>query len=528
MRSLLIQYFSGSKYSVMLLAVGIIMTRVLDALILISFSRVFEHTNESLYYFFYVSALIGFVLLTKYISGHFSLKLGVMVLSRFTIYLQKLFFHSSLRSRQKYSLSDLHQIINTDTRDIAHFFSSFLVSLFSSVIFIGIVSVYVFINYGLLGYIFVFIIINMTLFLSFLGRKLEKRWLAKKESFVALSSVIENFSAPTQDIHQFFKKEHVEKTLKNRLDKYHQVEFSAIMGGYHLWILSLFFMNFGKIAILIIGIYFFNLGYFTMGQLIGLVAIFDMLEESIMYLRYQLEDLPVIRSSTERISHFISNLEPLSFGVKTIESLEQISIQGFSKTYEQVKITTSDTTFVKGDWVRVTGASGIGKTTFLRCLLNFENHGQTIFFNGIENATLSKEWFESNTLYLAQNIDLFYTTPTDYLNIHNACQRNEVEAFVGAPVKWDSNLTEKGQQLSSGELQLLILSKALSCHQQLVVIDEMTAYLDDENEDKFFSALKRRKIFLFFVSHKTRAFDFFTTPLHLEKREVTKDVSTMD
>lgn len=85
--------------------------------------------------------------------------------------------------------------------------------------------------------------------------------------------------------------------------------------------------------------------------------------------------------------------------------------------------------------------------------------------------------------------------------IEIAGMRDEVEAF---PTKLDHEVGLRGEQLSGGQRQRLTIARALYGRPSLLVLDDITAALDAENEERFWHALfeRQRDLAALVITHR--------------------------
>ena len=186
-----------------------------------------------------------------------------------------------------------------------------------------------------------------------------------------------------------------------------------------------------------------------------------------------------------------------------------------SKQYEQTKA-LQDISFTvdPGEIVGVVGKSGSGKSTLLRLLnlLEMPSEGQ-LLIDGKEVSQLSKKAMQQqkqkigmvfqqynllNNLTVKDNVAL----PLKMLGQKNPEKVHELLNFVGMAHKQESYPA----QLSGGEKQRVALARALTRDPQILLCDEATSSLDEENTDEVIRLLQRIHeefaVTIFFVSHE--------------------------
>ena len=157
----------------------------------------------------------------------------------------------------------------------------------------------------------------------------------------------------------------------------------------------------------------------------------------------------------------------------------------------------------KGSFVCILGKNGIGKSTLLRTLSKVQEKlsGEIILdgepLESISTATLAKKM----SLVLTENIpesnltvyELIalgrqpYTNwigklgPKDYKQIDLAIQQTHIEDLID----------KKHDELSDGQLQKVMIARALSQDTEIITLDEPTVHLDLHNTIETFTLLKK-------------------------------------
>lgn len=207
--------------------------------------------------------------------------------------------------------------------------------------------------------------------------------------------------------------------------------------------------------------------------------------------------------SLERMD-MIDNI-PVMSDISGKEELDQFDI-----SYENVSFAYDSTPVLKGISFNVpektttalVGLSGSGKTTIINLLGRFWDAQQgKIKIGGKEIRKLSYEHLLRNLSFVFQDIILFQDSILNNIRIGkpSACLDEVIEAAKKAgchdfimelPDGYDTVPGEGGLTLSGGEKQRIAIARALIKDAPIVLLDEVTANIDVENEVKIQSALQ--------------------------------------
>jgi len=131
----------------------------------------------------------------------------------------------------------------------------------------------------------------------------------------------------------------------------------------------------------------------------------------------------------------------------------------------------------KGECVGLSGSSGSGKSLFLRAVADMEPHGGTICLDGIEQALIpGPEWRRQVALLPAES-RWWSDTVGEHFSTSAVIGINRL-GFDAGILAWPVS------RLSSGERQRLALLRLLENQPHLLLLDEPTANLDEENSGK--------------------------------------------
>ncbi len=202
--------------------------------------------------------------------------------------------------------------------------------------------------------------------------------------------------------------------------------------------------------------------------------------------------------NAEEIAHDFSDAPKLK-GVSLAKSWKQLEIKGLSFSYQtanqgQLHLDNVSLTLKRGKRIAVIGASGSGKTTFLKIVRELYQPSQgEIYLDG----KLLPQGFQSISTEIAlipQDPEIFSTTIRENITVginHTdayikkftdmACFSDVVKRL---PHQLESSIFEKGVNLSGGEKQRLALARGLMASEDkaIILLDESTSSVDTKNE----------------------------------------------
>jgi iron complex transport system ATP-binding protein len=184
-------------------------------------------------------------------------------------------------------------------------------------------------------------------------------------------------------------------------------------------------------------------------------------------------------------------------------STHNLSIGYFSKKKSTVIANSVCLNFQKGKLISLIGANGIGKSTLLRTLTGIQKPlSGEVFLNGQNIQSF-------NSIELSKNLSVVLTEklPPSNLTIYEliALGRQPYTNWVGKLTPLDEqkieqaiSLTEindlknkKHFEISDGQLQKVLVARALAQDTSLIVLDEPTTHLDLHHKVSLFKLLKK-------------------------------------
>ncbi|QDY44099.1 iron efflux ABC transporter ATP-binding subunit FetA [Candidatus Pantoea soli] len=166
----------------------------------------------------------------------------------------------------------------------------------------------------------------------------------------------------------------------------------------------------------------------------------------------------------------------------------------------------------RGDWLVLNGPSGSGKSTLLKILASLLTPGTgQVRFNGRDITTLRPETYRQQVSYCFQAPQLFGATVYENLAFpwqlrQQTPPRDRLIAALASVNLAAEMLDKPVQQLSGGEKQRIGLLRNLQFTPDVLLLDEVTSALDEENKQGvqalIYPLVAEKKIAVVWVSHE--------------------------
>ena len=169
----------------------------------------------------------------------------------------------------------------------------------------------------------------------------------------------------------------------------------------------------------------------------------------------------------------------------------------------------------KGKIIGITGPSGSGKSTLVDLMMGLiEPSSGSIHINGKPLHQIRKNWLKLvgyipqdvhlNDDTLKNNITFLSKDSFDDQKLSSAIKMSGLENLVTSKQNiLDENVGEKGIKLSGGEKQRIGIARTLYKNSKILILDEPTSSLDENNEAKILENIFRLKnLTLIMITHK--------------------------
>ena len=205
----------------------------------------------------------------------------------------------------------------------------------------------------------------------------------------------------------------------------------------------------------------------------------------------------------------------------------------FSYSEEQVPILNNvNLTLKVGDSIVITGPSGAGKTTLMKIMLGLLQptsgkvllDGKDIIQLGLKNyrkqivAVMQDDTLLAGSI--ADNISFFDPQP-NYLKIeqcaHHAAIHDDITKMT---MGYNSLVGDMGSNLSGGQVQRLLLARALYQSPCVLFMDEATSHLDNDIEAKISEQIQHLPITRIMIAHRQETINMAGKVYHLNAGEL--------
>jgi len=293
------------------------------------------------------------------------------------------------------------------------------------------------------------------------------------------------------------------------------------LGTFQLWFGSGQGLLFGveQILVIFLGAQLISAGGLTIGQLMGFIFLKQHFSSSVLAMLPKLAELRLMQLDLERIADIaleaVEETDPLGQFPRRAFS-GKVSGEGLSFRYsadETPIFEALDFALEPGETLVITGPSGCGKSTLLKLIAGLEPptagriryDGGPLRKLGLANLrSAAAAVLHSDGLLagdIAYNINL-EDEPHNQPRLEDACRRACIlEEILALPLGFNTRVGELGNSLSAGQVQRVLLARALYKRPKLLLLDESLACLSDAVAGRILENIAELRIAIVLVTH---------------------------
>ena len=421
----------------------------------------------------------------------------------------------------KHDLSDLSQTIMADVNSIEHAMSHSIPKVVGMWIFFPIIGLMMIIGNWKLGLATIiptlvsFVVIPMS-------RKKEISANSKYYSVLRENSeLFQETIELQQEISSFNQSKNVKESLYKKMEESEEIHLKVELLAMVLTAISTLFAYISVAVVILVGIELLMRGEISLLYLIGYIIaaikvkeLFDISKEGILEMYY-------IEPAVKRIKEIKNAV--LQEGKDTKLSSFDIEFKNVSFAYDEDTQVIKDVSFTakQGEVTALVGASGSGKTSILRLVSRlYDYDGGSILIDGKDIKDISTESLFKDVSIVFQDVTLFNTSVMENIRLGRESASDEevrkaaklancMDFIDKLPEGFDTPIGENGAELSGGERQRLSIARAFLKDSPILILDEISASLDVDNEKKIQESLNKliENKTVIIISHRLKSIE---------------------
>jgi len=449
-------------------------------------------------YFVAVVLLSG---LLSYLQIVLLSRLGIKIITKFKGDVFRHLLKLPIPWFNKQPVGELIARVESDSERVKALFSDLSITIIGNVMFfIGVFTVLFIRQWQITIYVMPAVIVAIIGY-SFLIKYLAKYYRQIRERYANVTAKLTDYVQGMQIIQALNRQqvviddvEHVSLAKRNLEIRTQVIEYGS--QSVFMFVTNVVFV----IIIILISAPKIIAGFVTIGTLIVFIQyIYQMIwplmhiSENVMQIQRSFVSLKRILELTElptEEAEFTGNAMP--------DFNHEVRFENVWFAYKDEEWILKDVSFTipKGKKIALVGASGSGKTTSVSLLCGFYQvqKGRITVDGKPLNELDFKAWRKKIGLIL-QDIFLFPGSILENVRVYNdnvsdaqvkdAVSIVQLDDFIhNLPSGIDSELAERGQNISQGEKQLISFARALAFQPEIIVMDEATASIDPQTEAK--------------------------------------------
>ena len=421
----------------------------------------------------------------------------------------------------KHDLSDLSQTIMSDVERIEHAMSHSIPKVVGMWLFFPIMGIMMLIGNWKLGLAAI-----IPTFICFLINPLAKQKEVSEYSkyFGVLRENSELFQETIelqQEISSFNQSDKVKKTLYKKMEESERAHFKVELLSMIAVGLSSSLSYISVAVVIAVGVQLLSHGeislLYLIGYIIGTIKVKELFDISIE----GMTEMSYIEPAVRRIKEIKSAV--LQEGEDEELSKYDIEFNQVSFSYDKATKVLKDVSFTakQGEVTALVGVSGSGKTSVLRIVSRlYDYDGGSILIDGKDIKNISTDSLFKKISIVFQDVTLFNTSVLENIRLGResatdeevkeaAALANCMDFIEKLPEGFNTRVGENGAELSGGERQRLSIARAFLKDAPILILDEISASLDVDNEKKIQDSLNKliKNKTVIIISHRLKSIE---------------------
>jgi ATP-binding cassette subfamily B protein len=456
---------------------------------------------------------IAFILVVV-VSGLFSFaqtnflaRLGVKVITEFKRNVFSHLLKAPVSYFNTHSVGELIAKVESDSEAVKGLFSSTSIAIIGNILFFAGVYIVLLLKNSRITLLLTPPMILVAIVFFLLSRRLTSLFRKVRELYAAITARITDYVQGMLLIQVMNKQEKVYNTLFESSWQKRKADSSAFFTLYST--MNVFQFIFSVLFVILI-IRLSTPGIIAGKSSIGTLFVFIQYISQLIYpmisLSFSFVEIQKAFVSLKRIMD-LNDLETeaeLHTGIRELQFGSEIVFENVWFAYQGTEWVLKDVSFriPKGGKIGLVGPSGSGKSTIISLLCCFfEPQKGCIYVDGTPLKELDLFTWRKQIGLILQDIFLFPGNITENVRVYNdevsetqvsqALDIVQLNGFIkNLAAGLNTELAERGQNISQGEKQLISFARALVFNPSIIVMDEATASIDMNTEARIQQAIQ--------------------------------------
>ena len=263
-----------------------------------------------------------------------------------------------------------------------------------------------------------------------------------------------------------------------------------------------FIANMATLIIVGLGGHFVIIGAMSLGNFAAFNSYLAILIFPIVIISFMSTVIAQADASYRRINEVLAAPEPKETGTLAAALRGDIEMENINLAYGQ-KNTLKDVSIkiAAGTRTAIIGPTAAGKTQLIYILVGLlQPKGGAVYYDGknineYDKAALHRQvglvFQDSIVFNISLRENIAFSTDVSQADIEKAISASELKGFVDSlPDKLETMVSERGTTLSGGQKQRIMLARALALNPKILLLDDFTARVDNETEQKILANIR--------------------------------------
>jgi ATP-binding cassette subfamily B multidrug efflux pump len=335
--------------------------------------------------------------------------------------------------------------------------------------------------------------------MKFIGGKARPRFMAQWRYTGDLNAQAEEVFSGHAIVKSFGRQREAEERFRKDNDQLYEASFSAQFMANLIQPAILFMGNIQYILIAVVGGLQISSGSLSIGDMQAMIQYARQFSQPLTHLASMAATFQSGIASLERVLELLDADEQSAEQVPTenppkVKGRVVFEDVHFSYDPDKPLITGLDVVAEPGQTVAIVGPTGAGKTTLVNLIMRFYDlDSGRITLDGRDIASFPRDELRAEIGMVLQDTWLFGGTIRENLRYGNpdatdeqiveAAQITYVDRFVHSlPDGYDTMINDEGDNISTGEKQLMTIARAFLDDPSILILDEATSSVDTRTE----------------------------------------------